>query len=290
MSVKQKGSIAMKLFNLKRSWILVAAAFLILILSKCQKNSSGPDTDPPVLPPQAALLIDFSNFSAGGTMPSIPNTFAGETQLLSKNNWGWAATNVLVWSAIVKITLAVPVAAFSASFQNDPEFTDDGRWLWTNTFNILTVQYTSKLYAEVRLNKVEWEMYISKSNAYTDFLWYKGETDFEAREGEWLFYNNPENPTPLIEVTWHRTNTEVTDIKYLNVVPAAAENGSYIFYYLTDDVTYDAAFDLFSQVNNNHTLVEWNRVNKSGRVQDAIHFGDEQWHCWNESRDDIQCP
>jgi len=36
--------------------------------------------------------------------------------------------------------------------------------------------------------------------------------------------------------------------------------------------------------------VEWNRTNRSGRVKDALHFEDEEWHCWNENRDNIDCP
>jgi len=264
--------------------------FTLVTLISCNKESSGPDSDPPTMPPEATMLIDFSAFSSNGAVQSFPSSLPDNNSTLTKNNWGWAALNVGIWSAITKITLVVPVAAFLASFNQDAEYQEDGRWLWSRTFRVLGVLHTSNLFAEIKSNKVLWEMYISRDGAYTDFLWYEGESNFEAKEGTWLLYNNPDQPTPLIEILWHRTDSEVADIKYLNIVPGAAENGSYIYYALTGDQTYDAAFDLYAKVNDNHTTVEWHRLSQNGRVKDAIHFQDDEWHYWDETLEDVESP
>lgn len=280
----------MQFMNFRKYSLFIGICTAIILLSACQKDSQSPLAEAPPIPPQSTMLMDFSNFSDGEYLLSFPGSVDGFQENQSKSNWAWAASNVVVWNAITKITLAVPVAAFIASFQNDPQYTDDGRWLWTNTFNVMMFTYTSNLYAKVRSNKIDWEMYISQTNGFSDFLWYTGESDLEAQQGKWLFNQNPQNPNPLIEVTWHRDGERITDIKYQNMVPGAAENGSYIYFALTGDETYDMSFDLYNKVQDNHILVEWNRTNRSGRVKDALHFEDEEWHCWNENRDNIDCP
>ena len=36
--------------------------------------------------------------------------------------------------------------------------------------------------------------------------------------------------------------------------------------------------------------IKWNYEQHFGRVKDPIHFEDENWHCWDEKLDDINCP
>lgn len=276
--------------NLKKHIIFFGTCTTLMVFSACQKDSQSPLTEPPSIPPQATMLMDFSNFADEENVSTFAGSVEGLQENQSKGNWAWAASNVVVWSAITKITLAVPVAAFIASFQNDPQYTDDGRWLWTNSFNVMMFSYTSNLYAKIRSNKIEWEMYISETNGFSNFLWYTGESDLEAQQGKWLFNQNPKVPNPFIEAIWHRDGDQITDIKYKNVVPEAAANGSYIYFALTGNETYDMSFDLYDKVQDHHILVEWNRMNRFGRVKDALHFEDEEWHCWDENRDDIDCP
>lgn len=61
-------------------------------------------------------------------------------------------------------------------------------------------------------------------------------------------------------------------------------------YELTGNATYDTAFELFNNQTQNLINVEWHRVNQNGRVKDPAYFSDSNWHCWDESHQDIDCP
>ena len=161
--------------------------------------------------------------------------------------------------------------------------------MWTKNFQVLLAQYTAELYGEINGTIVNWEMYISQTGGYSDYLWFTGESNIDGSGGTWTFNKSVEEPVDYLHVVWNYHDVGVGDLKY-EVVQSTAENvGSYIFYAFNNDEEYDAACTLFNSVGSNMVNVEWHRINRDGRVKSPVYFEDDFWHCWNEARENIDC-
>lgn len=245
----------------------------------CSENTTEPKEEPPIVPPQSTFVMDFSDFTA--TLAKV-NT---------KSNWLFAAGHVAVWNSVLTLTLVVPVAAFVESFNHNPVLQPDGSWLWSYQFRVAGVLHTAKLYGKPQIDGVNWEMYISKQGIYSDFLWYIGESDFAASAGMWELNLNPNDPTPFLRIDWHRNpEAQTADIKYTNIVPEGDENGSYILQEVDETADFTRSYQIYSVSNSNSVEIEWNHSSKVGRVKNQNHFGDEDWHCWDENLNDVECP
>ena len=284
-----------ELFSMRFKVLNKAAGFLVLISLLLSQIACTEEETPvnqgnvPTLPPQSSMVIDFNEFPDTSTITPLLKFEPSDTIL--RGNWGWAAIQVGVWSTLLKITLAVPVAAFAESFNHQPVQQPDGSWLWTYTLTISGIDHTAKLYGQSDPNGISWRMLLTKSGFYTDFEWFTGFSNVPATEGNWTLNHNPNNPNPLIFIEWTRNVDENTaEVKYTNIVPNAPENGSYIYYGKTNDLTYNRFFDIFGKAENRLINVEWNYEQYFGRVKDPLHFGNENWYCWDENLLDIQCP
>lgn len=276
-------------FNNPKCAALLIACFSAFMLWSCESNPSGPDTDvPPELPPTTSMVIPFDAFS-NGTLTQHGDAL----EVVTKQNFGFAATTIVFWNAAVTLTMAIPVASFLAAANQDFEFIGDATWEATYTFNPPGgVQHTARLQAKLGDN-VEWKMYISKQNSFTDFLWFSGESELNNTEGTWTLYRSPSNPTKFIDILWHANPEESTgDIKYTYAVPDVPENGNSIFYGVTNETPYDAFYIIFNNVIDSETVIEWNRETTAGRVKSEPHFGDDSFHCWDtlaNGLEDVDC-
>ncbi len=267
-------------------------------------ESEYPDEAPP-LPPSFGLDADAFASSNDGSAESDttaqgfvlasfdssdgaqPLTQAG---LFDRTYWNHASGNVFIWTAIIVIGLAVPVAAFIAAHHNIPYKEDDKTWVWSYDVSIVGIRHTAELYGTYIPDGVKWEMLISKAGAYTDFSWYRGESNLGATDGFWIMKENPSNPNDLLRIDWERNPYEGTnEAKYMNIKPGGPENGGYILTKITNDSPYDASWDIYNKGKDNHTYIEWNRSSQEGRVKDSKHFGDSEWHCWDSSHDNTEC-
>jgi hypothetical protein len=269
---------------------LILLVVIALQIGACSENETAlTQGDKPVLPPQSSMAIDFNEFP--DTNSPSPIFKFEPTDTILRGNWGWAAIHVGVWSTIIKIGLAIPVAAFAESFNHQPVQQPDGSWLWSYTVNISGIDHTAKLFGKNVTNGIEWRMLLTKAGFYTDFEWFTGFSNTPATEGTWTLNHNPNDPFPFIFIEWSRNVEENTgEVKYTNIVPNAPENGSYIHYGKTNDVTYNRFFNIFGQEENRLINVEWNYEGHFGRVKDPMHFGDENWYCWDENLIDTICP
>jgi len=260
--------------------LLLVLVIAVLTVTGC--GTSGA----PTIPPVETFVIPFENFGTGGlTLFDTGN----------HSNWDYAALTVGFWSVVGVVGLAVPVAAFRASFHNIPLQQNDGSWLWTYSVNVGGSIYTAKLHAqfttEVIPEGVHWTMNISKAGEYQDFLWYWGECDLPATEGFWILKQSPTNSTDLLQIDWSRNISAGTyAVKYTNIVPGGPENGGYIDTQYTKGTPYDYIWDLYNKGQNNHTYIEWSSTTGKGRVKDFQHFGNYDWHCWNSTRINVACP
>jgi hypothetical protein len=291
---------------------LVIIAILAVMVIGCDKQPGDGKPDetvkPPEIPPISTFVMDFGSFTS--TNPSVysPDTAAEGIRLVaftpqdgaisvdkyaseSRKNWGYAALNVGLWSVVIIVGLAVPVAAFVESFKHEPVQRPDYTWVWTYDVTVKGDLYTAELHGRYIDNGVRWEMYVSKEDGFDDFLWYYGESDLPATEGYWILKNRPSEPSDLLRIDWHRDLAKGThDIKYTNIVPDGPENGGFIMHGVAAGQQYDRLYEIFNKGKDNHTYIEWNYATDEGRIKDSRHFDDNEWHCWDAEHVDIECP
>jgi hypothetical protein len=266
----------------------LACLLLVLIVPLVTTAGCGSTAEAPIIPPPETFVIPFGDFQNMGAHEV--SSFAS-----NQSSFNFAALSVGVWSAFIAIGLAVPVAAFQASFHNIPLHQDDGSWVWSYSVNVGGSIYTAELHAqfdtEVLPEGIYWSMNISKQGEYEDFLWYYGESDVPATEGFWILKKSPADPTDLLQIDWSRNiSAETYGVKYTNIVPDGPENGGYIDTQYTGGVPYDHIWDIYNKGQDNHTLIQWSQTTGEGRVKDSNQIGDDDWHCWNTGRTNVTCP
>lgn len=251
----------------------------------------------PKIPPMETFMIPFEIFdegmkSANGIgIGGIFLSAAPRASFGTRSNWNHAIFNVGFWNTVVKISLAIPVVAFAASFQNIPLKQPDGSWLWSYDVRIDETIYSAMLYGKYIEQGVRWEMYITRENGFQDFLWYYGENNRSYTEGFWVLKNNPSDQDDLIRIDWSKdAGDDTLFIRYTNVLLNSPENGGYIDVKHTGSSNFDYIWDIFNKGRNNHTIIEWSSLTKEGRVKDPARFSDEEWHCWDENKLNVQCP
>jgi len=275
---------------------LLLVMSLLLLIPGCDDVSGAP-----TIPPMETFLIPFEAFPDNGasSLASVASlsTHPGEQHpgsralTASQSNWNHAALNVGFWNLAVVVGLAVPVAAFQASFRNIPLQQEDGSWVWSYAVRIGETVHSAKLHGQFITEGVRWDMRISKEGEYEDFLWYYGESDLPATDGFWILKQSPAVPEDLLRIDWSRNvSAETHTIRYTNIVPDGPENGGYIDARHTDDTPYDRIWDIYNKGQDNHTYIEWSSATGEGRVKDVQRFGDEEWHCWDGDRLNVVCP
>lgn len=283
----------MKQFN-HNTFTLILSLF-IFVLSGCgpqgNDDSSSANNAPP-LPPEASLVMETEGITSPTVAAASVSGFStSEVTLLSTSNHNFAAFNVIAWNTIITIGLAVPVTAFLHSFQNHPIRQPDGSWVWSYAVTVAGQLYSAQLQGQIVNDEVHWDMYITKDGKYSHFNWFSGVSKRDNSEGYWILNKEPNNPVNLLRIDWHQDfSTDTADIKYTNIEPGSVENGGYIFYGTSNDQTYDAYYDIYNKGADSLIEIEWHRSNKNGRVRNLQHFGNEDWHYWDENFQDTIAP
>ena len=107
----------------------------------------------------------------------------------------------------------------------------------------------------------------------------------------WPLGPKPKNKNFVQEIIeWHYNWLQDTgDIQYTNIEQGNPGNGGYIYYEKTNNTPFNAGYDVFNSGMNNLTEMEWDRTAYDGRVRDPLHFGDNDWHCWDMNLMDTTC-
>ena len=242
------------------SFIVKAVRILLLgiiIFPACETDK---ERDPPLLPPASSMVIDFSDFQQ--TKKSELTAF----------NWVNAALNVAIWNTVITVGLAVPVAAFRESFKHEGVYHGDKEWIWSYNVTVFGVIYKADLHGTLQDDNVLWEMYVTKTDDFTDFLWYYGEVSLDQTEGFWIMNENPEDPSELLRIDWTReTGAETSEIKYTNIQPGGAENGGYIRYGKLSEGDYDYFYDIYVKSTDKLINIQFNSETKEGRIKEPEH-------------------
>jgi hypothetical protein len=257
---------------------LILSVFLMLTTS-CKKNNEPA----PALPPESSFVMDFSDFSN-------PNDTIVTREIDSYHNWGFSYANVVAWQTLLTVGLAVPVASFKESFNHEAVYhPDQNNWTWSYNVTVGLMVYEAQLTGYLESDSVVWEMRVTKGTDFTDFLWYYGKSSLNETGGYWILQENVLNPNPLLKIDWTNYTAGMADISYTNIRPEDPQNGGYIHYgtRLTD---LNRFYQIYNKGSDNLAEIEWDFINKNGHVKDQNHFGDAEWHCWNEVLMDIVCP
>jgi hypothetical protein len=263
-----------------KKYLPLALLFVIALgfLTGCKKDKG----DPPSLPPEESMIIDFSNFT--------PVTKSGDFNLqkgIEDYNWTFAVLSTATFRA-ASVLLTVPVAAFKLAIDQTPVFVDNATWEWSYSY---LSTYNVRLTGQIRSSDVLWNMYVEKTGtgSFDEFLWYTGTSNLDGSGGTWTLNLSNVYPDPFLKIDWTRSGSAVTSVKYTYIreyendgTTLDEKNGSYITLSSITG-TYDAKFVIhyyngssFSDVD-----VEWSTTGKNGRVKCLAFFGDTDWHEWN---------
>jgi hypothetical protein len=277
---------------MKKILILILSAILMAgLLTSCKKKKG----DPPVLPDEESMIIDFSNFEIGKSAD-----FLALEKGVENSNWEFAATVAGYWKAILTGTLIVPVSAFKLAVDQSPEWIEENTWEWNYSASVLSVTYNARLVGQIRASDVKWTMYISRTGTgeYPEFVWFEGTSDLSGNSGQWILNHSYTYQESLLQIDWTKTGDSMGTVKYEYVRSLNDNretdtfNGSYIEYGVTSS-TLDGYYSIHYYSSTYQTFwdvdVEWSTVNYNGRVMCSPWFGDSDWHCWNSQLVNITC-
>ena len=277
----------------------LAVLFLasVFVFTSCKK-----DGVPPTLPPAESMVMDFKAFGGGQFKDEVMKSAMDSIPMdSSMSNFSYAKGNADFWNFIVFVTLAVPVSSYYAAFTAEPVQLDKNVWQWTKEYQSMGATYTARLVGTDEDNQVKFEMFVTKKGilGFSEVKWYEGTMSKSGNSGDWILYENPNNPVQLLKVNWTKNDAgKVGSIKYTYVKEKDAYGannaffGSYIEYGVTQN-TLDRFYNIFvydiwsaKMVNVN---VEWSSTGYNGHVKADNHFSDANWHCWNNEGYNISC-
>jgi len=268
--------------------VILSAMILMMACSDKSSDTTQQEEQPPTLPSENTMNMAFDDFDLA---PAQQLNKASDTQFGS--NWLRAATMVSTWRFIAMASLAIPRAALEMA-QSQHAVYEDGQWVWSYDFNNGVTDFNITFKADWQTDPEgwAWAMFFTNQEGYQNFKWFDGFSAADGSHGNWTFYQEPENPAPVFSIEWQVAEGDTTPtVKFTNIDTSSAGYGSYIeFGPLHDDANYNAYFTLFDAEENNTINIQWHRVNKNGRIKDPAYYNDSNWHCWDESLNDVECP
>lgn len=277
--------------------VLALVMMVGIVFAACKKDKGKP----PVVPPAGTMVIDFSDFSLSGkkgvafseAIKDIPDP---------EENYMFSSQMAAIWNNIINVDLAVPVAAFKQALNNNPTWIADKTWEWSFNITGIAGSFSARLVGKNVADGAEWEMYIKKEGtpAFDEFLWFSGTTAADGNSGRWILNRNNEFPQPFLQIDWTKTGTDISMVKY-TYIRQNNDSGqpdpfrtSYIEYGKQTG-TYDSYFSvrIYEPVVIQDfvtVMIEWDSTTGAGRVKALHKFSDEDWHCWNDEKFNVDCP
>ncbi len=262
-------------YSLKNIPLSVFSFFILLTLTTSCTKENNEIT--PVVPPIETMVMEFDDSLTGG-----------KTSFSSNENHNLAALQIGVWNIILTVNLAVPVLAFSAITNETPNF-QEGTWIWDKDFNIGVIGHNARLEGTVVGNSVQWEMYVSKDNTYSNFLWFTGTSALDGQSGQWLLNFNPNNSQPILQIDWEKETGGTTQIRYTNINANDSNTGDYIEYGIDESEGLNAFYSIYRAQEGFMIDIEWNLSSKEGRIRNPNYFADNEWYCWSSSFQNVDC-
>jgi hypothetical protein len=201
---------------------------------------------------------------------------------LPHGNFLHAATQISFWNLVLTVQMAIPVAAFRESFNHQPVWDrTEKSWIWSYSVPAANGSYVAELHGWINGDAVNWEMYLSKTGGFTNFLWFSGHSQQDNSSGTWYLNHSPDDPEAFLQIDWIKDANGISGIRYLNVVPGAEANGSYIEFGHPATGDYDAFYNLRNEAEDRTIFIRWKSETHEGAVMDPKFFNDPGWHCWD---------
>ncbi len=280
---------------MKKLFVLLSLGLAVAFIQSCQKEEidTPQDNVAPQLPPAESFIMPFTGFEDADTSGIISET-EGEIKMRNSpatfRNWFYAASNLVVWNVLVVVGSAVPVAAFGEAFNHSPEHIGGGVYEWSYDYPVGNDIYTARLQGQfVGDGDVEWVMRISRGGGFSDVIWYSGIVANDRSSATWTLNHKPENPETFIRIDYQKDlSTDDFSIRYTNIIPNNADNGHYIEYRTEENAPFNRAYDVF-RGNDDFLEIQWNEPSSEGRVKSPAFFEDNDWHCWDADKMDVDC-
>lgn len=276
---------------MQRYRVTLTAPAVLLMVAGCtvpqtQQPNENANAKAPDIPPLSSFVMDFDEFSGGGAAK-----FATTTQVNTSLVRGRASLQVVVWQGILAATLVIPVAALAESFNHAPVF-QDGEWIWSYDFRAAGVLHSAELHGRTVDDRIEWRMLISQDGAFTDVEWFTGTSGILSRSGTWTVNYDPQQVIPFLRIDYNRDadNPDLGQITYTSIEEGGDLEGSYIAHAAIDGADYDRSYSIYLAEPDNLVEIEWDHLMIDGRTKDPAFYGDDEWRCWNEELNDIECP
>ncbi len=256
------------------SYALILSLGLTFALTSCGSNSEPMD-----LPPAESLTIDLSLFP----------THATKSAELYAYNWAYAYGTIWWYNAHAFAAVLVPTVAYKEAFNHEPTYIEDGTWQWAYSVTVFGNSYGVVLTGtRIDRSTFSMEMKLSMMGGFQDFTWFSGVIRYDLSEVNWTLYKSPDNPTEFLSIEFVKDyETEVGNIKVTIVDPDNDFYGSYIQYGEDPEQEYSAYYNVLKQ--DSTVNIEWSMTDLYGHVKSSEWFKDNEWHCWSETLQDVDC-
>jgi hypothetical protein len=258
-------------------------AFLIFFAMDCKKEEHY---DKPSLPPSESMVVDFNIFI------TADSKYDSQKGIIDAN-WQFASHVATIWRLIILNTISVPIEAYKLALYQNADFVGNKTWQWNYTVPLAGITFKTRLTGEITATGILWKMYLTRlgSGGFTEFLWVEGSSKPDGTAGQWKFYQSWDNPVVILQADWTKSDSLVNFVKYIFIKDGDPFKASYIEYGLNAG-SLDAYYNVhyFNSVEFSDANVEWNKTEYNGRVKSREFLGDMDWHCWDGSRADINCP
>ncbi|MCW9705993.1 hypothetical protein [Fodinibius salsisoli] len=261
----------------------IALLAVMMVISSCSDSSTNSTGgNPPAVPPETSMAMDFSNFDAQSKAPN--------TAVQAKNNFGQAVVRAGLLKAIVDINLALPRAFLKAASESDVQYNENGEWEWAYNTSKEENDYGVRLTAaRDQAGDASWNFYVTNSNlGLEDELFFSGVSMAQGTTGSWSYYSllDAEGKGEKVsQITW-AANAENDLSLRLEVVSDRNDNlGDYIDYTF-EGTTKTAVY--YDAGKNQETTLEWDVETKAGSIT-APGYNNGDKACWDENFEDIPC-
>lgn len=274
---------------MKKLFLLFLFIGTLSIFQSCEKDQVTTDNfealGAPELPSLEMFDLSLERFDKIDEKESLP-----KSGNMTRWHWLHAGINILVWNTVVVVNLAVPVAALDAAFNEEAEYLGGGVYEWKYQFDEAEETIEVKITGAYRSteDEIDWKMTLSPIGSDEEFVWLTGfTTPFES---EYTLYHQIEDPEPYLLLNYQENpnNPEEKTTRFTSIIPDGENNGDYIEYRTTPDEPYNRGYDVY-QSDEDFLEIQLNEPAGDGRVRHPIHFGDEEWRCWDEEKKDVEC-
>ncbi|NPA45453.1 MAG: hypothetical protein GXO49_07960 [Chlorobi bacterium] len=251
---------------MKKNYISI---LFLLFISACVPD---PKVAPPI-PSEESMSFDFSFF---------------EQSNKDDGNFLFASEKVLFWKPFIEDSILLQRNILINALQNNLEYQKEDTWLSNFSFN-LDETYLTDFFGVVEVDTVFYKAFLSfdtiKQETFLD-----GKAYQDNKMGEWFFNKLQVEEGELVNSKMMTVLWDIVDSKHIKFTnnQAGENNLNYIYYIDSVDNEYNAYVDIYDKGNENHSIIQWNKLNKNGRIQDNLRFNNNDWHYWDNNLQDLK--